>query len=332
MKTITAFTVLVIIASFLSPTPPVFGQSPEAPRRFSISAAPLLGMIYGQSEEIVYSETSRKPYKAPKMSQLLWDMKPLWYYGVRVGFAYQVADWGLFSDLEIKAGIPALTGRMEDRDWLSVRNSDLTHFSVHDNETKELWRFAGALGVFVPIQSRYRFKVSANVSFTHISFTGKNGYGIYARENPAGSGVYDSIETNPDRIPFSGEVIKYSQDWVVVAPALSLEASLFGPFSGELSLEISPLVWCTDLDEHLTTRVQYRDNTRWGLLVEPRGKLAFNPSERLELSMEAGYRFISGTRGESYAAGMGSDDFKFAGEAGTGLSVLDAGLSCKVRF
>ncbi|MDR2484728.1 MAG: omptin family outer membrane protease, partial [Treponema sp.] len=108
--------------------------------------------------------------------------------------------------------------------------------------------------------------------------------------------------------------------------------------SGELGFQISPLVWCSDLDEHLLPLPnapngrQFKDNLRWGLFLEPRGKIAFAPNQRLELSMELAYRLITGSRGEEYSRPKDTGDYVLVGEAGAGFSLLDTGLMLKVHF
>ena len=46
--------------------------------RYCLNLSPLAGMLYGHAEEIVY----KYPKKAQYLSELLWDLKPLFYIGI----------------------------------------------------------------------------------------------------------------------------------------------------------------------------------------------------------------------------------------------------------
>ena len=324
--------VLLVLVSIV----PVFGVSAQVPgypgmsREFSFAIAPQTGLLFGQAEEIVYPSTTKAPY----LSQLLWDLKPLFYYGALFNFSYKKASspWGFFSDLSFKAGIPGITGKMEDRDWQSVENDELTNFSSHDNQTTEFFWIDASAGMFVPLRSWSQIRLSLAVSYMRFAFSGFDGYAIYAREKQNNSGQYYSINDSPYEYTFNGGVIHYSQDWLIIAPAIAVNAHFLNYFSGGLSVQISPIIFCADEDEHVLTQTTFRDYTRWGLFLEPRGSLTFSPVPRFELSLDLAYRLITGSRGEAYQSPAGTDDFLASGEAGTGLSFMDSVFALKVRF
>jgi outer membrane protease len=98
------------------------------------------GLLSGTSREIVYNGTHSRQY----ISELQWNMKPLWFIGVMTGYGPRdpLKKIAFFTELEIKVGIPAKTGSIEDRDWLTpvTTSGALTHFSSHDNKTIRLLR------------------------------------------------------------------------------------------------------------------------------------------------------------------------------------------------
>jgi outer membrane protease len=284
-------------------------------------------MVYGHAEEIVYSSGSTKN---EMLSQLLWDMKPLFYCGALLDFGRTnpMEKWGFFSAVSFKAGIPAKSGKMEDRDWQSTANTALTNYSSHDNETREFFWLEGTAGVSIPVKSLFALRAYAGVSYMRFSFTGWNGSLRYASGSGGDFGSIDDAE----EIAIFGRVINYSQDWLLLAPGVSAEFRFLTFFSGELFFQISPLIWCADLDEHLLVMKEFRDYTRWGLFLEPRARLAFNPGERLSLSLDFAYRYITGSRGEVYQRPLTGGAYAHAGEAGTGLSMMDTGFMVKIHF
>jgi outer membrane protease len=218
---------------------------------------------------------------------------------------------------------------MEDRDWLSTENDALTHFSSHDNITREAIMIDGAAGIAIPIQSMFLLKVFAQASYMRFSFSGTDGYGIYARNE---EGKYAPIDDDPVPHTFSGKVINYTQEWMVIALGHSFTINFYDRFSAGWSVLISPVVFCSDFDEHIERRLQFNDYMRGGLFLEQGTELSFAATQRLTLSVDCSWRYISGTRGESYYRPYGTKWYTQIGEAGAGLSVIDTSVRIKVRL
>lgn len=342
MKNISAFLVLVIILCL-----PALAQGAEnvdffnrKKSGYAISISPQLGLLYGQAEEIVYPTET----KGEMLSQLLWDLKPLWYYGLSMELSpVKAAErWGLFSILSLKNGIPGTTGVMEDRDWLSIENDGLTHYSIHDNETREMFWLDFSAGVSFPLSPLFVFRIFAGASYMHFSFSGWDGHGIYAEKiDPSsdGPGIYKPITDSPSELDFTefgfGKVINYTQEWLLFTPGLSLSCRFLEFFSFDLAFQIGPVIFCNDLDEHLSTNTQFKDYMIGGLFLEPRGGLTFTATEWLSLQFEFAWRYISGSRGETYSKIYGDSIGSYgllASEAGAGLSLTDARILLKVRL
>jgi len=327
MKNITAFAVLVIMIQCVQPA---FTQEKQT-ASYAVSICPQFGFIYGQAEEIVYPSPE---YKAEKLSQLLWDIKPVYYYGMAMDFsrAQPMDKWGFFSNLSLKSGIPGNGGNMEDRDWMSTENAELTHYSIHDNFTDNLLLLDLSAGVSFPIKRILLMKTYLTVTYMHFSFYGQYGYGKYARRTI--DGKYASINDNPIYFSFADweKVITYTQDWFIIAPGVSLGYYFNTRFYAELAFQISPLVFCDDLDEHLTTYTQYRDYMRGGIFLEPGFHFSWFANKRLELSLEFSWRYINGTWGETYVGSLYTQSYQQQGEAGAGLSMINTGLCLKIHL
>jgi outer membrane protease len=328
MKSITAFAVLVIIMIFPRP----LSAQEKLNESYAFSLNPVFGLIYGQAEEIVYPD--ERKYKAELLSQLLWDIKPVFYYGLALDFSRiePLEKWGFFSNLSLKYGISGMSGKMEDRDWQSIENDALTNFSKHDNLTKELFMMGFTAGFSFPLPQGFLLKALADVSYKRFCFSGSGGYLEYARQ--IGDGIYAPIADNPDitKYPDGEKVINYTQDWLVFAPGISLAFYVIRQFFAELSFQISPLVLCADLDEHLGRNLQFRDYTRGGLYLEPGLRLSYIAGKRMEISLAGSWQKILGARGPTYSRRIGQGDYKIGGEAGTGLSLMDLSLNVKVRM
>jgi len=297
---------------------PAFTQEKQA-GPYAISISPQFGFIYGQAEEIVYPSDT----KAELLSQLLWDIKPVFYYGLTLDFsrAQPMTQWGFCANFSLKNGIPGNSGSMEDRDWMSTENTDLTNYSISDNITNNLLFLDFSAGFSFPLIHILLMKTYLAASYMHFNFCGENGYYNYAP--PFGDGK---------KHPLDGKVINYTQDWLIITPGVSLGYYFNTRFYAELVFHISPLIICNDFDEHLTTGFQFRDYMWGGIFLEPGFHFSWFAGKQLELSLELSWRYIGETRGETYIKHRSSTTYTQLGEAGAGLSVIDTGLLLKIHL
>jgi outer membrane protease len=301
----------------------------QAENPFALSLNYQFGFLYGQVEEIVYPADT----VAPLLSQLLWNMKPVLYNGLQLDLSRinPLDKRSFFASLALKYGIPGISGVMEDGDWMSKENDALTNFSSHDNFTREMFLADVSAGIALPLPFRFLLKIYADFSYMRFCFSGMDGYGIYARS--LGGGRYAPIDDNPNREDFSGKkVINYTQEWMTLALGLSFNFYPSRYFSTVLSFQISPLVFCNGLDEHLLTKTQFNDYLLGGLFLEPMAGLSFFPTPWLAIALDCSWRFISQTKGASYNRTYGTTYYVQEGVAGAGLSILNTGLRLKVRL
>ena len=327
--------VLVIIVFCI---PPVMAQE-----NYTLSAIPQFGIFYGQAEEIVYPPPSTYPLKGNRdyLSQLLWEMKPVFYYGLDLDFSrVQPMDRiGFYSVLSLKTAIPGKSGNMEDRDWQSKVNNALTNYSVHDNFTEEIFWLDASLGLSLPIRHLFLLKMQLCYSYMRFCFYGMDGYMIYAKE--ISSGVFEPIGDAPVvSLNGFGKVISYTQEWFIFSPGFSFGMDFLKYFYFELFFQISPVILFVDIDDHLMTKVQYKDYLMGGVFLEPRAAISFTPNKWLSVSFETSYRGIFLTRGATYKRNILPDDnplntesyYVQLGEAGAGLSIISFRLLLKIRL
>jgi outer membrane protease len=315
MKNIAVLSVLVIILSGNSYADESEGTSAE--KNYCFSLGPQFGFVIGQALEFVYSLPGET--KNELLSELIWDMKPVFYYGIQAEFSRSkpMKGPGFFSSLSFKAGIPADSGVLEDRDWMWPQNSDLTRFSSHTNKTNVFIQLDAAAGASFPANNNL-IKLFIGGSWMRFSFTGRDGYGIY---NNLNSKEWD----------FSGKtVISYRQDWLLLAIGFSAGTNLY-PFSFNISFQISPLTYCAATDNHIERNTIFRDFTGLGLFFEPSFNMSF-VIRKAELTLGMNYRYIGKTKGESYIdeynAGLKLDSHK----AGAGLSMFDSRFLVSIRL
>ncbi|MCL2229491.1 MAG: omptin family outer membrane protease [Treponema sp.] len=323
MPNIPFLPVLVIIISTLSAIKPVYCHS-QTNDYNNFSLGTFFGAVYGHSEELVYPTNT----PAELYSELLYDMKPVLYAGIQVeyGRTNLMRNPGVFASLVFKAGIPGDSGIMEDRDWLSTASTDLTNYSRHTNMTRSFYWLDLHVGAVIPFQFFY-IKPFLSGSWMHFAFTARDGYKQYANES---GGVYSPIEDAPIE-PMFGDVIRYQQDWLVPAAGISAGTDILAPFYIDLSFQISPLAYCSAIDEHLKINKTFLDFSSFGFFIEPKINLLFC-LDRFDLSLEASYRSIGRTRGESFSRYGNSGAYARNGEAGAALSLLSARFLVRIWF
>jgi outer membrane protease len=312
------FCLLILFAGMVSG---VFAQEAPKEKTFSLSLGTSIGLLAGQAEEIVYLGNSED-----KLSQLLWDLKPLIYAGINANMDWQRPGrrWSIFADASFKAGLPMETGEMEDRDWTVLGYPDfLTHYSVSTNNTNRAFLADLDIGVSVPIFRRlFLIKPMISYSFMYFSWMA-SGASILYPGSDGDHGYYSS----------SIDVISYKQIWHIVSTGFALYGEFNDYFNIEIAFKISPLIFGFSKDDHILRNLYITDRIFGGFFLEPRLLFTFTPVDFIDLSLSVAYRHISESRGDSVydqgppgSSGLSVGTHSFKNIAGAGYRVFDVGL------
>jgi outer membrane protease len=289
-------------ASSLSAFPP----APLSDYAFSIE--PQAGFLSGRAAELVYqSETSEN-----LQSELLWDLKPLWYFGTRFDFSQKrcARHFGFFSALNLKLGFPQPTGYTEDRDWLGS-SGELTNYSRHENsaDTAVLLDFAAGLDIPVIRGSLLTLRISLGLSYTRFSWTAHDGYLRYGKQ---AGGAYAPLDASDPAVPVSGAVISFSPEWLYLPFGISFQVFPGRLFSGSLSFQAGPVLKYFSEDEHhfrVNTGypANFQDSITGGYAIQGGGEVRCSPSERISLVLSHSWTRLSAKpHGEASAAPTGT--------------------------
>lgn len=301
-------------------------------KKYGFSIGTQFGFVYGQAFEYVYP--GPEGAKGELLSELIWDMKPIYYYGAEISFSRKniMSAPGFIASVSFKAGIPGSSGIMEDRDWQSTEKKALTNFSSHTNKTKEFFILDALAGASIPVKSFFYIKPFLNGSWMRFSYEGKDGYYKYARGKGYNSGKYYDIDDKPDIDVFEGIVITYKQDWLLLATGLSIGTEILRPFSFDLSFKASPLTYCASTDEHLLIFNTYKDFTSFGLYMEPALCISYS-FEVIKFSLDYSFRYIGRTTGETYYKPENSEKYYLSpNESGAALYMSNTRFLVTVHF
>jgi outer membrane protease len=302
---------------------PVMAKAED--NKYALSLSPLLGVLYGQGEEIVYKYLSQDKF----LSQLLWDQKPLLYAGVEAEFGprsfYEKS--GICASFSIKCGLPFKSGIIENRDWDDLYDDDLTHYSRHDAFSKNAILADLSIGYSWRITNRLALGANGAFSFMHFSWSGSDGYYQYAEL--ISYRHYKPWDENIIKTEFKGPVINYTQNWFIVSPGVSLKLRINSLLSLDGNFFYSPLILSVNKDEHLLKELSYKDHTYFGHHLKAGASLVFSISERVGLLFNLSYKTIFGSRGDTEVE-RNNNKTRNYGNSGAGYSSLDLALSLKM--
>jgi outer membrane protease len=335
MRIIVFFSLLVCLA--FCPPLPAGGPFP-----YTLSVAPQFGLLYGQGEEQVFGAGSSDEL----LSQLLWDIKPLYYGGLRLEFARKkpLEGFGLFSSLSFKFGFPMETGIMEDRDWTGPAG-ELTSYSRHDALNNGAVIVDLAAGPGIPAGPFLALRLSLGLSYTRFAWTARNGY---IRQGPSINGVDSPLRDSDPSRPLAGNMVSYSQECLFMPLGLYLSVLPDRLFSGALWFYGGPVLKFVGRDDHLNrTRAsfqnnpggdygQFLDEMTGGYVLEPGGEFRFSPGERLSLRLYGSWRLVSAkSRGKTFASFTGEteENWIFLGNSSGGrFRTMDLGIGLEVSL
>jgi outer membrane protease len=303
------------------------------PKLFSFSVETTLGFFYGQSEEIVYKDAD-----GTYLSELLWDMKPVLYYGAGLSIELQIPSWpvGLYTAISTKIGVAGRSGFIEDRDWLDPDHDELTHFSKHDSYIYDSWFFDGDLGLSIPLRPGKTFNPAISVfgrfSYMEMKWIARDGYIQYGKNNKSAP-PFIPWDDSFEKQDILGTGINYSQFWIIVSPGIVADFPLSRFFALNCAFTITPAIWVAAEDLHLARKLEFLDYPRGGLALEPEIRVSFFPNSRCSLSLRVSFRYMTGATGPSWMKASSSDMYYPQGNtSGAGFHALNSGISFKVYF
>jgi outer membrane protease len=285
------------------------------------------GLLAGVGEEIVYRDTG----SGDKLSQLLWEMKPLFYAGLDMNYNWLRPEnrWGIFADALFKFGFPGKTGVMEDRDWIALYYPGfLTHYSVHDNETGSAVLIDADIGISFKIFEKYLLKTYAAYNFMHFSWTANGGSVLHPSWDIDGDGQPDGGHGYLTSI----DVVTYEQVWHIISPGIAFYGEFNRYFDIEVSVKFSPLIWFSAVDYHILRNLIVTENLDGGFFIEPGLLFSFKPNDFLTLTTAVAYRNIGGTRGDGEYNYQGQPTIPANDMRGAGYSGFDVGITAKFNI
>ncbi len=313
--------------------------------RISLSITTEAGVLDGLAKEFVYDQGVSPDYI---VSELDWQLQPVFYWGAGIDLGYR--QW--YAELNLKSGVSGESGSITDSDFLDG-NGVKTNFSESNAYTEQA--LLADLTVGWKVEAFPGMKLGLFVSGDYMDFkwTAQDGYYQYPSTgseysyNANGSvvyGTYPAWSASESKVPIYGTAIVYEQAYIYPAVGVSAEVALARRLTLGASFSYSPLVYCSDEDDHELRLLDFFSAMGMGTMIEPKLDLTYRFSERAALELSASYRVISGLLGNEevenvgtadasptypYAAGPGTV-VSYPESSGASYSTLDASLSFRL--
>ena len=140
-----------------------------------ILVEPLFGCQYGTLYEYVFANYgTNKSYR--KLSQLDWEMKPIFYAGGKADILYKLFDFSFYGG----GFFSTKCGETSDSDWLSDSDKDMkTNYSISNNSLKRGGFCGTSFSASFPVLSWLEVSPSVSVDYEYYYFSARDGYGYY---------------------------------------------------------------------------------------------------------------------------------------------------------
>jgi outer membrane protease len=279
------------------------------------------GLLAGMLYEYVFIADDPDGIFNDMLSRLDWQLNPLFYAGVTL----QVELWNqLTVDLGFWAGIPALLGSMEDRDWVDPGTGNYTGIlgiiSFHDNFLTNAFFIDVNVGYKAVDSPCFILTPLIGFNWKHILMSGRNGH----QEKPPGTPVGT----------FDGEVITYEQNYFIYYFGVQATWAPHPLFQLQLFCCYSPLVFGVNIDKHLLRSLEFVDLPVFGHYFCANPAVCLNITEDLSLRLEGSFNYIPAFQGKIYARPLSGGDYSLSNDSKGGAGMITWGitLGCVIQL
>lgn len=244
LKTTLVKKLLILSAAF------TFSAASASAGDWHFSAEPLFGVRYGTLGEYVYTPDTSGSYQ--KLSELDWDMKPVWYYGGKASFGWR----GISLSGYAAGSIPGRTGSMYDSDWQNITiNGDAdtkTNYSISENTLTSSYKLGADVSYTFYLDKYVSVQAIAAVDYMYTKMEARNGYGWYADASTLGTSVGYSYDSDNAIYFSSGELrgVDYTREDMLTWIGVTNIITPFRQFTGTLSFFVSPYAYIQSIDCH----------------------------------------------------------------------------------
>ena len=207
------------------------------------------GACFGITQELVYEGDSR-------ISQLDWND----LFIPNIGFTTQVSARSFFFSFGLTSAIPAVSGEMENFDFLIPGSQEASHYSWHKNNLDKDFTLEAAVGYEFRF-GIWRITPSGGFQFRNRKWTATDGFLQYP--------IAGHWTGNEPEVMQNGPVISYEQAIWFPFAALQIGIEHIVPHEGRwmysVQARIYPRVSVESNDIHFLRDMQFYDSMQGGI-------------------------------------------------------------------
>lgn len=307
----------------------------KASTDFHFSVEPVVSFRTGTIGEYVFLKNSS--YSSNKLSELDWDMKPIFAVGIRANGGWK----GIGVTGYVSGAVSSKCGTMADSDWLNVQYSELsnyqykTNYSESDNYVDSCINAGVQAGYTFNLPYHFSITPFAAFDFEHIAFTAKGGNAWYGTQS--NSTYY---------YPYNDASHQYTYNWDDDEKVIGYERYTYIPWIGlsagykfdfglslSASFQTAPYVYCESQDDHYLTGNVYVDACSDNFCAF---KYAFSASYRINrwntVNLDISYFLLNTITGKSYQKVNNTYVLLSEQDGGADEQYFSAGLSWKITI
>jgi outer membrane protease len=266
---------------------PSLGPAAPKPQPFSLNVETKVGGLYGGAKEFVYESDGYVE------SELDWPVDYLVYSGSRLDFSIPS---GFEAGLSVLSGFPGkLASSVTDSDYL---NGDgvKTHYSVHDCYAERALLIDALAGYRVRTDSLFSLRIAARFLAMNFKWSARDGYCQYPTQTSA---PYTPWTASTAKTSMYGTGIVYEQTYLAPCLDLSLGYSPIKELDLGLGIAYSPFVTCKDVDNHLIRGIDFYEDMKDGMLVEPSLSALWRITGKASINLGFSYLLVTGLIGDT---------------------------------
>ncbi len=272
----------------------------ESEKHASLTSLSLhTGFLYGAIGEYVYNGKY-------KLSELNWDVKPLFYIGNAVNVCLNngfIAGFGYWS------GLNKDMDSMEDIDW--NYSGIKTSKSVHDCILMTARFFDAYAGYSFAIKTSHNLSIQLGYKYQQIILEARDGYkDAYAESLPG----YTHMK-------ISGVFVQYEQKCNIPYIGMSWRFQFFKRFYSQLFGIYGPYIFCDVIDSHISNNLTFYDSFKGGNYISAGALFGWEINPFCLLSLCGSYTKILRFRGDTYSVETASGTRSMTYNNGAAMSL-----------
>jgi hypothetical protein len=304
------------------------------------SAAPLFGVHCGTLGEYVFTPDTNGSYQ--KLSELDWDMKPVWYYGAKISLGWH----GFALSCYASRSIPERAGSMYDSDWQNITiNSDAdtkTNYSISENTLTSSCKLGAGASYTFYLDKYVSVQAAASIDYTQTTMEARNGYGWYADKTTLNNNGINTTSGSPytssQAVYYpAGQLsgVDYTRKDMLTWIGITDIITPLEQFTGTLSFFVSPYAYIQSLDIHYGTSTNnYYADSMSGFCSAYRIETScmYNFTKKFSLMLTMAWIFSGIIRGDDYHSTSESGPWTKVSDVKSGADLNYTETSVSLRY